>query len=244
MMSFSHTTVGERGGVLCPNLCNKVFLTFVQEDFCFCSCSDGWNPNEGSLFWASPVWKWGAERKRQGDKYLPHAIFYRKLFTGLSAPSVGEQLEPHNSIGAPVALYGAVEGKERVGKPLTPKANSNEKWEQKLQTCPCSSGQTGLVVGVRHWGSPICPVLLSWPRRAAGFFSLVLLHVPRRQQGQSSFSLGMLLQEREERGRLEGAGSPSTSGEQPGPAALSALSGCSVCTRPGSAVQAAIMQKV
>lgn len=33
MMSFLHTTVGERGGVLCPNLCSKGFLTLVQEDF-------------------------------------------------------------------------------------------------------------------------------------------------------------------------------------------------------------------
>lgn len=72
---------------------------------------------------------------------------------------------------------------------------------------------------------------------------LVLLSVPRRQQGWCGFSLGMLLQEREEHGCQEGPGSPGTSGEQPGPVALPASSGRLVCARPGSAVQAAIMQK-
>lgn len=59
-------------------------------------------------------------RKRQ-QNYFPHTICCRKLLTGLTASSsLAEQLD--NSIRASISLYGAVEGKERVGKPLIPKA--------------------------------------------------------------------------------------------------------------------------
>ena len=82
-MSFSCAAVGERGGVLCPNLCKKGFLALVQEDFASALMAE--IQTEGPFF-EPPLYGSGEQsrRKRQREKYLPHAIFGRKLLTGLS----------------------------------------------------------------------------------------------------------------------------------------------------------------
>lgn len=157
----------------------------------------------------------------------------------------------YNPVCASIALYRAVEGKEGVGKPLTPKANKAMKsGNGSFKHVPAPLARRSAGHGrkaLRKSHLPSAPFTDQESSRhrpgGAGMVDLVLLRVPRRQQGQSSFSLGMLLQEREERGCQEGAGGPGTSGEQPGPAALPASSDRWVCTRPGSAVQVAIRQK-
>lgn len=44
------------------------------------------------------------------------------------------------------------------------------KWEWELQTQPRSSGQAALLMGGKHWQSPICPVLFHRPEEQQGLF--------------------------------------------------------------------------
>lgn len=82
-MSFSRTAVGEHGAVLCPSRCKNSFLALLREDFAFALMAE--IQTEGPFF-EPPLYGNGEQsgRKRQRQKYLPHAIFWRKLLTGLS----------------------------------------------------------------------------------------------------------------------------------------------------------------
>lgn len=46
----------------------------------------------------------------------------------------------------------------------------SEKQEWELQTHLCSSGQAALLMGGKHWESPICPVLFHRPEEQQGLF--------------------------------------------------------------------------
>lgn len=146
----------------------------------------------------------------------------------------------HNAVCASIAPYGAVEGKEKIGKLLTPKANKATKsgngsfkhvpaplarqrwsWEgstEKVPSAQCSFQGRGEQQGLFLWFS--CVSQEGSKDRAVSPWGCCC------RRGRS------VAARREQLG---------TSGEQPGPAALPALSGCFVCTRSGSAVQAAIM---
>lgn len=112
----------------------------------------------------------------------------------------------HNSICASRAPYRAGERKERVGKLLIPKANKAMKSGNgsfRHVPAPLARQRWSREESTEEVPSARCSF-----RGPAGFVPLVLLRVPRRQQGGSRFSLGMWLQEREEDGCQAGAGGP------------------------------------
>lgn len=185
MMSFLRTAVGERGGVLCPKEQERLSRSPTRR---LCFCSDGWNPNGGSLFWASPAWKWGAEWEEEAagevpsSRHLLQEATYRMVCLHLVWVS---NWSLYNPVCASIAPYRAAEGKEGVGKPLTPKADKAMKsgnrsfkhvpapqvrqrwsWEERTEKVPfvqcsfCGPGDQQALTGgcrVSFSGSTVCP---------------------------------------------------------------------------------------